>query len=576
MINIPQLKLYGTLTCICLLLISIAYSYEEDYLLKNNNNSIKKPSTEIMNESLSSLSYHYLWKLMSYVIGFWVLIVESGFYIYHKIELSRLQQFKKAIKPLDLDQRTKLYWDCVQSVTDVQIWTKGWFYYSDTMSHPQFSEIYRDNMAEWFCWAFWDDDLSKVRGCPEKSNEIEWMIDNYEESFQLKLKQGYNDNVKCVRLTLDPVQAVHRPLLVYIGVYIGTMLFNNICLKWLWQFNCYQGDSPQLIWSGLLHFIHHNILWFIEQCQTLYEIQVQGYQQQQSSKMVILKKKRQSTFTIDDQKIVYWYRNHQSQKSSPSNDNNNQSNNNSSDDDMNNANKTPIVFIHGIGAGLMCYIQFIYHLIKFDRPMFCVELPFVAMRMVDQVPLTEDIVNDIEKMLHRHGYKHAVFVSHSLGTAVTSWLMKYSPSIVSGSVFIDPICFLLHYPSLCFNFIHRLPKTVAEYFTRYVASRELYISHYISRHFRWYEIIYMPELINKNGSINYSSPIKNSTVFLSENDGIVASPFIANYLVEKGIDCRMMPKLEHAGFLLNWSWQSRILKQIEWIAQNSDDEGLLI
>ncbi|KAI9302793.1 Alpha/Beta hydrolase protein [Cunninghamella echinulata] len=573
MIIIPQLKLYGTITCVCLLFITFVYSYEtvEDYILKNHSFQ-EESSADKMNDSLSSLSYHYLWKIMGYLVGFWFLIVEVGFYIYYKIELSRLQHFKKAIKPLDFDQRTKLYWECVNTVTDARHWTVGWFYYSDTMSHPRFSEIYRDNMAQWFSWAFWDDDISTVRKDPKKANEIDWMINTYETTFDLKLKEGYNDKVQCVRLTLDPVQAFHRPLFIYLSIYLCNMVFNNICLKWLWKFNCYESDTTQLIWGGLLHLIHHSMLWLIDQYQ-----QFQG-----KGRHGMIKKQKQSTYTVPDQKIVYWYRDPlaiQKQQAASSYNNNNKKTTSTIKDINNNNmvdNKTPIVFIHGIGAGLICYIQFIYHLVKFDRPMFCVELPFVAMRMVDQVPLTEDIVKDIEQMLHRHGYKHAVFVSHSLGTAVTSWLMKYTPSIVAGSVFIDPICFLLHYPTLCFNFIHRIPTQISEYFTKFVASRELYISHYISRHFRWYEIIYFPDLINKNGTLNPTSPIRNSTVFLSEKDGIVASPTIANHLVESGVDCRVMPKLEHAGFLIDWSWQSRILEQVDWIARNVDDECLVL
>lgn len=37
-----------------------------------------------------------------------------------------------------------------------------------------------------------------------------------------------------------------------------------------------------------------------------------------------------------------------------------------------------------------------------------------------------------------------------------------APETVAGVVMIDPICFLLHYHNVAFNFVHRVPKTILE------------------------------------------------------------------------------------------------------------------
>jgi hypothetical protein len=56
----------------------------------------------------------------------------------------------KPKKPLQTQlERTRLFWNCVQTINDVQVWSEGWFYYQKDYSHPQFKDIQRENMALW-------------------------------------------------------------------------------------------------------------------------------------------------------------------------------------------------------------------------------------------------------------------------------------------------------------------------------------------------------------------------------------------------------------------------------------------
>ncbi|KAG1433174.1 hypothetical protein G6F57_022356 [Rhizopus arrhizus] len=105
----------------------------------------------------------------------------------------------------------------------------------------------------------------------------------------------------------------------------------------------------------------------------------------------------------------------------------------------------------------MCYITFVAKLVTLDAPIFFIELPFVAMNCVEEVPTAQETVRDIQQMLQRHGCTDAVFVGHSLGTSVISWAVKYIPKSVASTVFIDPICFMLHYNDICLNFVYRSP-----------------------------------------------------------------------------------------------------------------------
>ncbi|KAI8066282.1 Alpha/Beta hydrolase protein [Gilbertella persicaria] len=332
------------------------------------------------------------------------------------------------------------------------------------------------------------------------------MIRTTEAHFNSTLPNGLNTELECIRLNLDPVHAIHRPLVVYISVYLATQLFNLVFLKWCWGFT--SNDSISGLWGGPLQYIDSLL---------------------------------NNTCSDGINKITYWYRKPSTQTS-----------------------KTPIVFIHGIGAGVICYAEWIYQLLcHFDRPVFLVELPYVAMHMVDAAPTAAETADEITRMLHTFGHTKAVYVSHSLGTAVTSWIMKLASNTVAGTVMIDPICFLLHYHHVAFNFVHRLPKRLMEYLLHYGASREMYISYYISRHFQWFESIYFVDQTQK-------VPLQNIAVFLSEKDGIVGSDQVYQYLLENDVNTYSMKGLEHAMFLINKKWKSTIIHQIDTISCKAD------
>lgn len=110
----------------------------------------------------------------------------------------------------------------------------------------------------------------------------------------------------------------------------------------------------------------------------------------------------------------------------------------------------------------------------------------------------------------------------------------------------------------------------------YGAARELYISNYISRHFQWFETIYFSQPSNCSqipvlpSPLDTKGPLANATVFLSENDGIVGSSVVHSYLLERGVDARIMEGLEHAMFLSSSHWKKTISNQINTIARKAD------
>jgi pimeloyl-ACP methyl ester carboxylesterase len=60
-------------------------------------------------------------------------------------------------------------------------------------------------------------------------------------------------------------------------------------------------------------------------------------------------------------------------------------------------------------------------------------------------------------MLATYGFDKATFVAHSYGTSWLSYTCKYAPNSVAALLFLDPICFCLHFPRLTKNFVYHRP-----------------------------------------------------------------------------------------------------------------------
>ncbi|CEG81834.1 hypothetical protein RMATCC62417_15985 [Rhizopus microsporus] len=326
---------------------------------------------------------------------------ELMFYIYFQITHNRMQRLTSGIAPTPRE-RSDVYTLCLEAIDQADTWLPGWFTLAnDLTKHPKFEDIYRDNLAEWLSWAFFNLPLESVLQDESTIQELHEMINDFENKFHIKLKEGYNENVVAYRLTLDPLLAYHRPLVFYVLVLFLTNIFGFVC-QYLWGMKRFGPENRSTIWS------------LMDPQQSPYP---SGH--------------------IGPEKVPYWFRD-------------------------GNRRKKPIVFIHGIGGGLMCYITLVAKLVTLDAPIFFIELPFVAMNCVEEVPTAQETVRDIQQMLQRHGCTDAVFVGHSLGTSVISWAVKYIPKSVASTVFIDPICFMLHYNDICLNFVYRTPKTAAE------------------------------------------------------------------------------------------------------------------
>eukprot|EP00567_Pseudictyota_dubia_P011334 CAMPEP_0197440606 /NCGR_PEP_ID=MMETSP1175-20131217/7059_1 /TAXON_ID=1003142 /ORGANISM="Triceratium dubium, Strain CCMP147" /LENGTH=817 /DNA_ID=CAMNT_0042970741 /DNA_START=502 /DNA_END=2955 /DNA_ORIENTATION=+ len=187
--------------------------------------------------------------------------------------------------------------------------------------------------------------------------------------------------------------------------------------------------------------------------------------------------------------------------------------------------EVPIVFCHGIGVGLIVYVPLIDSLLKTGRPILLPEIPYVSGFRPWQSPHSilqpAAVSSTLTAMLASHGHLRAAFIGHSYGTSWLSYMCKYAPSVMAAVLFLDPICFCLHYPCLTKGFVYHRPDPGS---TSYMIRTDVIVNWTIQRSFPWARISLFVERI----------PDVPCAVFISECDALVPAAKVERYLRSKG------------------------------------------
>jgi len=110
-----------------------------------------------------------------------------------------------------------------------------------SISNPSFPQ---DNIAEFLSWACYNSHLPELSGAQRA--HIADFFTYIEAKHGVVLPKGINSDVKCVQLSLEPVTYIHRPLLMYVGVF---------CLELVMQFTLYfVGFSQKTTSAGLCYW----------------------------------------------------------------------------------------------------------------------------------------------------------------------------------------------------------------------------------------------------------------------------------------------------------------------------------
>ena len=214
--------------------------------------------------------------------------------------------------------------------------------------------------------------------------------------------------------------------------------------------------------------------------------------------------------------------------------------------------RTPIVFVHGIGVGLAMYLQLIKELLTNDCPVVCIELPFISSKLgAYDVPKISQQVASVEALCTRWGFGKAMFVGHSYGSVMLSWMAQHLPERVAGLAFIDPVVLMLNLKHVLYNFLYK--NDGADGIADIIGS-ELGVNIALRRNFWWYRNVLWACDLQRNNL--------PTVVCLSENDEIGPALAVEKHIAQHAqataaandetcVESYMMPGASHGGFLFD-------------------------
>ncbi|KAI0034072.1 hypothetical protein K488DRAFT_77450 [Vararia minispora EC-137] len=238
---------------------------------------------------------------------------------------------------------------------------------------------------------------------------------------------------------------------------------------------------------------------------------------------------------------------------------------------------SPVVFLHGLGLGLIQYAHIIFNLLSHTthRPLLVPLQPHISQLIFHPEFLTpkgrhataasmhglfvelgwvadegdistESVFGGSTVPAKRRG---VTIVSHSNGSFVHAWLLKAHASIVARSCFVDPVTFCSWEGDVCHNFLYRRPSTALELLMYYFVGSELGVTNVLQRHFDWSSnSLYYEEIPNARDPMC-------TRFFLGGKDAILSAERVRKYLSSHGVRKGMAydPDGHHGSALLGRS-----------------------
>jgi pimeloyl-ACP methyl ester carboxylesterase len=183
-----------------------------------------------------------------------------------------------------------------------------------------------------------------------------------------------------------------------------------------------------------------------------------------------------------------------------------------------------------------------------DVGILAIEILPISMRITSPTLGREATCAAILEILWSFDINLFVLCAHSYGTVIATHML-HCPHLgprIAGTLLVDPIPFLLHLPSVAFNFMYRHPRTANEWQLWYFASRDADVARSLSRHFFWAEnVLWKEELDGRRVAVS-----------LSGDDQIVDAESVRRYLTGESemkeqwssgdLEVLFYPGLDHA------------------------------
>ncbi|PRP85129.1 hypothetical protein PROFUN_07200 [Planoprotostelium fungivorum] len=337
------------------------------------------------------------------------------------------------------DERAETFRRCFDHLPTPDAWL-GWFL------DAQLCDIQFDNIAEWLCFALFNLSMTELQYHPntiDLTKELHHYIQLIEEKMDHKFPPGYNDKVTSMRLNLDHVPPLHRPLLIYLVISLLDTF-----------------SQLQLFYKGYTHFVPD----VSTGCRSYFPPTISYVP---------------GLFRSSGSTLHYWYR----PPTDPS------------------QRGRAVVFVGGIGAGIYGAKHAIVRIAESSpgSPTYIVDNLAVGMRYVNYVPTPEETLEGVEKMLNRSERSDCVFIGLSLGSTLGAWLIRMKPSMVTHCIMVDPVCFMLHLPDVAYNFVYKQPKTANDWVRWYFVGREETVLSFLRNHFIWNRNILWKDQVPQGG-----------------------------------------------------------------------------
>jgi hypothetical protein len=149
-------------------------------------------------------------------------ILETVFWLLVFLPRKRTLQARASHpSPLPREQRQELFWKCWDRIPNPEYYLSKWFMGARSW------EIRRDNVSEFFAWALLnhgEEDKAKKEEEEEEADiarrgEVEKELNEYVDGVQTLLGrpiEAGRGSAKSLRLTIDEVKMLHRPVVWYL------------------------------------------------------------------------------------------------------------------------------------------------------------------------------------------------------------------------------------------------------------------------------------------------------------------------------------------------------------------------
>ena len=323
------------------------------------------------------------------------------------------------------DTRRDLFQLCHESVPDPQQYLSKWF------KCAPMSQIKRENVKEFFCWAF----FNREQYGTEDNEELEEYVDRMERLLGRSLEPG-RGSATSLRLTVDSVDMLHRSLTWYLCIsVVDTITYIRLLTQ---SFHFHRLQTSRFF--------------------TVFPFRP----------LTIFSPHRTPATTS-----TYWYRPHTSKSKLP----------------------ILFIHGIGVGlypyVNFLIELSQGLSDAEGDVGIIAIEIMSISSRITHPTLGKDEMCEEILSILNKHGWEQVVLISHSYGSVVSTHLLRTPDTArrIGPIILIDPVSFLLHVPDVAYNFTCRQPKRANEYQLWYFGSKDMGVAHTLSRRFFWSENI---------------------------------------------------------------------------------------